>query len=151
MKYILIRGTKDAGKSTTMNEICKRLKPSSIKKLRENNFVDVELDSEIFNDTFLITYRNKNLLIVAGAPTEQNKTITYILTICIELKIEISLSLVSMRSFEKKKNYNTPEELLKFGSCIFDEQIWKINGDYRTSKEWNSRIENLITLINDSI
>lgn len=151
MKYILIRGTKDAGKSTTMNEVCKRLNPSSIKKLRDEEFIECELGTEIFNETFLITYKNKNILIVAGAPTEQSRTITFIISVCIELKIEISLALVSMRSSERKVGYDTLNELENFGTCIFNEQIWQVQGEYKESKEWNERIENILTLINTNI
>jgi len=151
MRYIIIRGTTDSGKSTTMNEICKRLNPNSIKKLKENTFVDCDKDVKIFNDTFLITYKNKNILVVAGAPTEQNKKITTILEICVKLKIEISIALVSMRSVERKENYNTPNELKKFGTCLLDERIWLIEGDYKESKKWNERIENIVSLINKNI
>jgi len=151
MKFILLRGTKDAGKSTTMNEVCKRLKPNSIKKLKDKEFIECELGMEIFNDTFLITYMDKNILIIAGAPTEQSKTITFIISICVELKIEISLALVSMRSSERKEGYDTLKELECFGTCIFDEQIWQVQGEFKESKEWNERIENLITLINTNI
>lgn len=151
MKYILIRGTANSGKSTTMNEVCKRLNPNSIKKLKENSFVDCDTDVNIFNDTFLITYKNRNILVVAGAPTEQNRKITTIIKICVTLKIEISIALVSMRSVERKKDYDTPAELEKNGTCLLDERIWKIEGDYKESKKWNDRIENIVSLINKNI
>jgi hypothetical protein len=151
MKYILIRGTKDAGKSTTMNEVCKRLNPNSIKKLKDKKFIECEHGTEIFNDTFLIPYKNKNILIVAGAPTEQTRTITFIISICVELKIEISLALVSMRSSERKEGYDTINELERFGTCILNEQIWQVQGEFKESKEWNERIENILSLINTNI
>lgn len=151
MKYILVRGTANSGKSTTMNEVCKRLNPVIIKKLKNNSFVESDKDVKILNDTFLITYKSKNILVVAGAPTEQNRKITDIIKICINLNIEIEIALVSMRSVERKENYDTPSELKKIGTCILDEQIWKIEGEYSESKKWNNRIENIISLINQNI
>jgi len=116
-----------------------------------NTFVESDIDEKFFNGTYLIIYKNRIVLIVAGAPTEQNRKISNIIEICITLEIEISIAIVSMRSVERKRNYDTAKELKKFGICIVDERIWKIEGDYRESNKWNSRIENIVSLINQNI
>ena len=60
MKSILIIGASDAGKSTTMREVCKRLKPIKVYRLYadktnlENSRIELSGVDNIFNDTFII-------------------------------------------------------------------------------------------------
>jgi ABC-type multidrug transport system ATPase subunit len=77
MKSILIIGTADAGKSTTMREVCRRLKPTKVYKLlpdtkihKNSKLQDSDVE-KIFNNTFIIEVKEKLILVVAGAPTEQ--------------------------------------------------------------------------------
>jgi len=155
MNSIIIRGSKDAGKSTTIREVCKRLGPQKIYKLIISPSFPSRIDDakieDIFNDTFVIEISGKSILICAGAPTEQNKPITLLIKICIELEIEISFALVAMRSFERLDDFDTPKELKDLGEIISTEWIRSIPGDYQNTQEWNERISRVSHLVETNI
>lgn len=153
MKSILIIGAADAGKSTTAQEVCKRLKPTKVSRLNisEENLIDAEIEN-IFNNTFIIEVSGKLILIVAGATTEQGFKITVIIDVCIKLKLNISFALVSMRSFERKKGFDTKTQLSSNSDILLEERIFKINDkDFRDSKEWKSRTQRIVNLITQNI
>lgn len=155
MKYVLIIGASHAGKSTTVNEICRRLNPDKVWRLVPNysdlmssSFEEVKIDTPIQNGTYLIQTGGIKMLVSAGSPTEQGITVTMLISICIKLKIEIKFLIVSMRSFEIKKGYDTKNELLQLGANIYEEKIYKIPGDdYRENIEWKARINRIIQAI----
>ena len=90
MKYILIIGTKDAGKSTTIDAVCKKLKPTSVERLNsEKVFEKVSNTVDILNGTYVIEVDGKIILVVAGAPTEQGITITVLIKICLKMFLVI--------------------------------------------------------------
>jgi|UPI00050A030B adenylate kinase family enzyme len=157
MKSILIIGASNAGKSTTAREVCKRLKPTKVYKLKadKNDLIQSQINistvDNIFNDTFIIEVKNKLILVVSGAPTEQNIKITILIKICIEIGIDISFALVFMRSFEKRNGFSTQNELEKLSEIIYTEKIYRINGDFENSEEWNKRVNKIVELINDNI
>src|SRR5690606_15562943 len=115
MKSILIIGTRDGGKSTTITEICKMLKPTKVYSL---NFAEKKLKpadvKDIYNNTFVIEVKGKLILVVAGAPTEQRITLKAIIEICIEINIEISFLIVAKRTSERIKGFNTVEDINQF-------------------------------------
>ncbi|MCW3121925.1 MAG: hypothetical protein JWQ38_1417 [Flavipsychrobacter sp.] len=151
MKYILIVGTKDAGKSTTIDAICKKLNPTAIKRLNypdRKRFEDVNNTIIIDNGTYLIEVNGKMILIVAGAPTEQGITITVLFELCFKFQIKIDYAIVAMRSFEKRDGHDTRNELMQFGECLLDERIWQIYGEnFKESIEWKARINKMVELI----
>ena len=156
MEYILIVGASHAGKSSTVNEVCKRLNPEKVLQLRGDDsnkrFEEVDDNLPIKNGTYLILVKGKSILIVAGSPTEQCITITVIIEICIRLKIKIDFIFVVMRLFEKKEGYDTPNELKKIGNCIYQETIYRIQSDkYKETKEWQGRIEKILKTIQSSL
>lgn len=153
MKYILIIGTTDAGKSTTINAVCKKLNPTSIQRLKsDKTFEKVAIDVDILNGTYLVEINGKIILVSAGAPTEQNIKITILIEICIKLEIEIDFALVAMRTVERREGFDTKKELKEFGDCILEERIWQINGnDFKASKEWQSRIDKISGLIKNAL
>lgn len=158
MKSILIIGARDAGKSTTMREICKRLNPTKVYRLYadkhnlENSRIELSEIDKIFNDTFIIEFQGKLILVVAGAPTEQNVKITILVDICIKIKINISFLLVSMRSFEKRRGFDTPNELKKRSEIILTEKIHRINDEkFETNSEWNERINKVVEKLKSNI
>lgn len=153
MKYILIIGTADAGKSTTINAVCKKLNPTSIQRLKsDKTFGKVAIDVDILNGTYLVEINGKIILVSAGAPTEQNIKITILIEICIKLKIEIDFALVAMRTVERREGFDTKKELKEFGECILEERIWQVNGDdFKNSNEWQSRIEKISGLIKNAL
>lgn len=158
MKSILIVGKGSAGKSTTIHEVCNRLNPTQIFRLyiKKNNLHNSrmvhDIINNIYNNTFIIEVSGKWVLIVAGAPTEQNLTITILLQICILLKIDISLLIVSKRSFERKFGFDTEYELKLNTEIVLKEDIKKINiEDFKNSSEWNNRINKIVETINSNI
>lgn len=152
MKSILIIGTSNAGKSTTAQEVCKQLKPDKVFSLNiaKKKIKDAKIEN-IFNNTFIIELNGKLILVVAGATTEQCFKITVIIEVCIKLKLDISFALVSMRSFERMEGFDTKNQLASISEIILEERIYKIEGDYRNTKEWKNRIEKIVNLINKSI
>jgi len=153
MDYILIRGKRGSGKSTTMDEVCRRLKPDFILELVDKNiFEEINKNNQLLNGTYILQIGKKNILIVAGAPPEQNITITLIIKICIQLKIEIAFGIIAMRSSEGAGKYDTPNELKNFGNPIEEIKILRIEGDdYKLTTEWIERVNNIVTLTIENI
>lgn len=158
MKAIIIRGASNSGKSTTIREVCKRLKPTKIHQLQvdkdnlKNSQLIIEKVNNIFNNTFIIEVKGKYVLVVAGANTEQNIKISILIKVCVEIKIDISFFLVSIRSFEKKEDFNTLDELKKVSEIIKHQKIQKITGDdFDKSDEWNNRINQIVETIEANI
>ena len=161
MKYILIKGAKNAGKSTTLDAICKDLKPSRVSKLAffENaEKIEVpyleEIDNliKLVNDTYIIEVNAKNVLIVCGSPSEQSMKITYIIDVLIRMEINIDFALVAMRSFERTDGFNTEKELENIGEALLIDKIYKINDiKFNETSEWKNRIQKYVQLISDNI
>ncbi len=158
MKSILIYGKKDSGKSTTMLEVCKRLKPEKVLMLimpkkdeaKKNETKEVSVENIIGGDgngTYIITIKGKNILIVAGATTEQKIRITIIIEICIELNIEIDFAIVAKRLHERTENFHTEDELEKLSEIILKEEIKKIpEENYKEQQSWKDRIDRIVKL-----
>ena len=153
MKSILLKGTKDAGKSTTLREVCKRLKPTKVYKLNTSDGkIELSGIDNIFNETYIIEVQGKWIVVVAGAPTEQNRRITIIIEICIKIKTDISFLLVSMRSFEKRKGFKTQEELDSKSEILLSEIICKIDDDdFMNTTEWNHRVDKIVEIVKSNI
>jgi hypothetical protein len=158
MKYILIKGSKDSGKSTTCNEVCRQLNPDKISVLRNGKdktnafFEQVETTLEILNETYLLEIGRKKVLIMSGSPTEQGIKITIIIEIIISLEIEIDFALIAMRSFEKAPDFNTIKELELVGESVLIEKIERINDSvFMQTDIWKSRIERITKLIKANI
>ncbi|MEO8759755.1 MAG: hypothetical protein ABI388_01950 [Bacteroidia bacterium] len=157
-KSILIIGASNGGKSTTMQAVCKKLNPTKVFKLCPNvdnykeSSIEISTLDHIFNDTFIIEVNAQFVLVCAGAPTEQKIKITILIDICIEINIDISFFLVSMRSFEKKEGYKTQIELSNKSHIILTERIYRINDDdYKNTNEWKDRINRITKLILENI
>ena len=156
MKYILIRGARNSGKSTTIREICECLQPD-----KDNIWqVDIWADApkklatsiaNIQNGTYLIEVNGKFILIIAVSPTEQLMKVSEIIELSQQLA-NIEIVIVAMRSFETREGHDTPEELKKLGTLIYDELIKRIEGDdFQTTLEWKNRINQLIKLVKDNL
>ncbi|TRW23533.1 hypothetical protein FMM05_12795 [Flavobacterium zepuense] len=156
MKYIIVKGARSSGKAETIHEVCRRLKPEVIRKVyfSESGKVSLEQVANITdsNDgTLVITVRQKNVLIVSGAPTQQRKSITNIIESVEKLDLKPDFAIVAMRGLEKLKDFATSKELEKFGKCIYETKIWRIpSNKYNLTEEWNKRVSYLtaITLHN---
>lgn len=157
MNYILLRGKMNAGKSSTITAICQNFNISSCQRvsLDANGKLKIENDSSnnYGNGTFIINVNGSNILIVAGAPTEQKITITLILIFIMELEIEISFALISVRSREVLVGFDTVNELEKQGHvCILEEEINRIDmDDYTLTSIWQNRIKRITDLINKNL
>lgn len=153
MKYILIIGAKEKGKSTTIANVCKNLKPSKVWEFvkEKQTFVEVEISTAIINGTYIIEVNGKIILVVAGSPTEQIITITILINLAIAQGFKITIILAAMRSFERLKGYDTPKELSNFAQEIDRIKINKIDGDYMSTPEWQNRIERIVNKIKSNI
>ena len=148
MKYIIIIGASENGKSTTINEVCKRFKPTKAWELNSDKvFVEVKASVGMYNRTYLIEVNGILILVAAGSPTEQDITITDLVKIALKSGFNIKFLIVAMRTFEKKSGFNTPKELEKLGTNIYQEKIYKIDGDYKASSEWNNRVNKIVSSI----
>lgn len=154
MKAIIITGTKDSGKSTTIQELCRQLKPKNIWQLKINildkkeSKLEVSSIDVIYNNVFIIEVQNKFILILAGCPTEIDIRITSVIDICFILKIDISIVVTAKRTSERKKNFNSKDELKKMGFIISEERIQKVKlTGFRDSIEWQNRIDKLKEMI----
>lgn len=152
MKYVLIIGAKDNGKSTTINEVCKRLKPSKVWQLNSKGiFIEVKVTVGMFNGTYLIEVDGKIILVAAGCPTEQDITISVLVKIAITLQFDVKILIVAMRTSERKKGFDTPKELEKLGQKIHEEKISLISGDYKNDSNWNNRVDKIVNIIKKNI
>lgn len=158
MKSILVIGASSAGKSSTMSGVCKKLNPSKVYHLKINRedhykseLIEANVD-DIFNNTYVIEVNGKLILVCAGAPTEQNFTITIIIDVCIKIGIDIFFAIVSMRSFERKDGFDTPKQLGEKSIIILSERIYRIaNDDYKETAEWKNRIDKIVKIILENI
>jgi len=156
MKYIIVKGARSSGKAETIHEVCRRLKPEVIRKVYFSESGKVSLEqvanvSDSNDGTLVITVRQKNVLIVSGAPTQQRKSITDIIETVEKLDRKPDFAIVAMRGLEKLKDFATSKELEKFGKCIYETKIWRIpSNKYNLTEEWNKRVSYLtaITLHN---
>jgi hypothetical protein len=157
MKYILLKGKMDAGKSSTITAICQNFNISSCQRvsLDTNGKLKIQNDTSnnFGNGTFIININGSYVLIVAGAPTEQKITISLILIFIMELQIEISFALISVRSREVLAGFDTVSELKKLGHvCILEEEINRIDtDDYALTSIWQNRIRKISDLINKNL
>ncbi|OXA99138.1 hypothetical protein B0A75_11975 [Flavobacterium oncorhynchi] len=106
---------------------------------------------EIFNGTYLIEVNGTIILVAAGSPTEQDITITALVQIAINLEFDIKILIVAMRTFEKKENFDTPNELNKLATKIFQEKISKIPGNFKNSEQWNNRVDKIVSKVKESV
>ena len=159
MKSILIIGTRDGGKSTTITEICKMLKPSKVYSL---NFTEKKLKpadvKDIYNNTFIIEVKGKLILVVAGAPTEQRISLKVIIEICIEINIEISFLIVAKRTYERLNGFNTVNDINEYSQLIHTERVNPIEltdkndlDSFKKNQLWINRIEKLTKIIEENI
>jgi hypothetical protein len=159
MKSILIIGTRDGGKSTTITEVCKMLNPTKVYKL---NTVEKKMKiakvEDIFNNSFIIVVNGKYILVVAGAPTEQNITLKILIEICIQIDIKISFLLVSKRTSERKDGFDTNKDINDFSKLIHTEKIspfplTDINNtnSFKQNLNWKNRITKISNLILENI
>jgi hypothetical protein len=146
MKYILLRGASHAGKSTTMDAICKRLHPARVQRLNVDaqTLTNYDIEGEMANGTFVLEVNGKIILVSAGSPTEQGYTITLLIDIVIRLKGRIDFAFVSMRSYELKDGFDTISELDRLGDCIQQVRINRLPDDYAHSEEWLARIASIM-------
>lgn len=155
MKYLLITGSKDSGKSTTIQELCRQLNPKEVFRLNISN--NSEEKSEliqsqvelIFNNVFILKINDGlSVLVVAGCPTEIDIKIEKIMEICKSLGLNISIAIVAKRLFERKLGFNTPDELSSVGTFIHEELINRINDiPFSESESWKKRILRLKSIV----
>jgi hypothetical protein len=152
IKSLIIRGSQNSGKSTTIQEVCKRLNPAKVYKLSfDKKILKESTVDSILNGTYIIHVEREILLVIAGAPTEQKKTIKMILELCIELQIEISFVLVARR-YAEHKGFDTTGELKQYTTLLKPIKIEKISGsNFIQDDEWLKRIAKIVKIISDNL
>lgn len=152
MKHFIIIGAKSSGKSETINAVCKALNPTKVWKVDFNNKRLKEWAEDIVNETYIIEVNGKNILVIAGSPTEQHRTITEIYQFIIEtLNIEISFILSAKRVHEKLPGYNTIEELAKISTYVDKVDIERIQGTNEDNITSNPIFQSRVAKIVDTI
>lgn len=151
MKYMLIKGAKSSGKSVTVKEICKRLKPNAIKKIYFDEegkpLLEPAAKDLLDGSNYILTVKNKKVLLVAKSPTEQKVRVTSILEAVQNLQIQPDFAIVSMCGLEKLKDFSTAKELESFGQCVYETKIWRIPAHhFSTTEEWNKRVTYLTSI-----
>ena len=154
MNAIIITGKKDSGKSTTIQEICKNIKPQKIWRISVNqenpensSLIECQI-SDIYNNTFVILKNNLYILIIAGCPTENNINFTLVFEVCIKLELSISFVIAAKRTREVKNGFNTKIEIENFGFVTFEEWIERIeNSNFMETTEWKNRIDKLTSIV----
>lgn len=156
MRYVIVKGGKNSGKATTINEVCRRLAPEKVTKVihgedGKTRLSQMQTIEDLTDGTYIIRVKNKNILIVSVTPTQQKQSITSIIESVKDLNFEPEFALVAMSGLEKFKDFKTDEELKKFGKCIHETKIWRIpSHNFINTDEWKQRIAYLtaITLHN---
>src|SRR5690606_33492443 len=159
MKSILIIGKSDGGKSTTITELCKRLKPTEVYKLNTSQRkIETAKVTDIFNNTFIIKVKGKFILVVAGAPTEQNIKLKVLIQITIELNIEISFLIVAKRTTERRDGFNTLEDINNTSKLLHTEKLKRISllnendlNSFKENQDWIDRINRLEKIIIENL
>lgn len=152
MKYILIKGSKESGKYTTISEVCKRLRPESIRRLNcqphGRGFLEKYFSDEIVPGNYILGVRGQCILVIAGSPTEQKIQVTEIITTVQKLGVKPQVAIIAMRGRERLGNFATAHELSDLGKCIFETKIWRIPAiNYKLSDEWNKRVMHLVNIV----
>ena len=156
MNYIIVKGSKNSGKSATIRDVCKRLKPDTIRRVTfyDNDSKALEYistASDLPDGILLLTVKKKTILAITIAPTEQRKTITSIMESLTLLGLAPDFAIIAMSGLEKLPGYSTILEMEHFGKCIFETKIRRIPSyTFRNTEEWDKRVSYItaITLHN---
>lgn len=153
MKYMLIKGSQWAGKAETIKEVCKRLKPSAIRRIHFSDsgtpaLITIDAFAGISQGNYILTVRNKHILVVSSSPTQQRIRITTILEAAHKLNLKPGLAIVSVRTLERLKDFETSKELQSFGRCIYETKIWRIPSiKFNLTEEWNKRVSYITSIV----
>lgn len=149
MKYVIVKGASNHGKSTTIDAVCRILNPERIERLNtdKKQLQYFDRNEPMHNGCFVIWVSGKIVLVSAGATTEHKTRITVLIEILIELNIQIDFAIVAMRSREQTEGFNTPEELKLLGDYLGTVEINSIPGDYQNSSEWKDRVQDIVNML----
>jgi nucleoside-triphosphatase THEP1 len=150
MKYIIVRGRKDAGKSTTCSQVITRLNHDSVKVLHLANekLEDFKSINTFNNGVYVLWLDKKLVLVVSGAPTELRVTITQVLIICEKLDLVIDICIVSMRTHERRLGFDTRNQIKEYGELL--DEFFVAPDTFENLKD-DKRIDKIIQLVIDNI
>lgn len=153
MKYILIVGKSNTGKSTTIDAVCKKINPTSVKRLiKRKELEEIDPVTPLHDGTFIAEIHGKTILVVAESPTEQNIKITALMAICAKLNLNIDVAIVAKRLVERRFDFNTRKELMVFGKCVLEERVKLINDkNFKETKEWQGRINKIHKIVKKTL
>lgn len=155
MKYIIVKGKANEGKTTTIAQVVKELNPIEIKSIifdedEAIRLVELNLSEVLENGLYLIKTNNLVIIIVIGAPTEIDIPISIIFNKILELKVNIDFAIIAVREREKD-GFNSRQELQKFGAEIYFEHIEKIPViDFKNTEDWKNRVKRILNSIEEN-
>jgi hypothetical protein len=154
---VIVRGKKNSGKSTTIQEVCRKIYENSkdAKLCRLDIWAEKICDcsiANITNGTYIVSVKEKNILIIAGAPTEQGKTVIELFDCCKKLGIPIAFILSAMRSREVLPKFDTINQIKKI-STLLDVIVIDFveEKEFKKSPEWQARIDKIVKLVTEHI
>jgi ABC-type cobalamin/Fe3+-siderophores transport system ATPase subunit len=150
---VIANGCMNRGKSTTIREVCRKLKPTKVCRLDIGKKVLCKDSVEdIKNGTYLIEVNEKNILVIAGAPTEQGKTVTQLFEYFVELGKPVVFILSAMRFYERLPGFDTVNQLKEISTLLDIVFITRIKRtDFKQASEWQERIDKIVKLITEHI
>lgn len=153
MKHIVLIGSREAGKSSTVDAIVKQLNPSKVYSIDVGGKTATELaissDTELMNGTYVIEVNNKLILICAGAPSEQNIRIFVIISTAQAIfDNKISFAIVSKRQRETLSEF---DKLNALSECVRTERIKRIPGTTTETFKSDSRFLERVKCLYDIV
>lgn len=157
MKSVLILGKTGSGKTSTIEEVCRRLYPTEVYKLcfdaeGYSEFAKGKYDAEKLNHhTCIIDVKGKLILIIDKALDEKTMRLRSLLDFCTEINIDIAFLLMSETQTEQISETDTdplPDTIEILASVPID----KIPvDDFINHQEWNNRVDSIAALIEENI
>jgi molybdopterin-guanine dinucleotide biosynthesis protein len=157
MKSVLILGKTGSGKTSTIEEVCKRLCPTEVYKLcfdteGYSEFAKGKYNAEkLDHHTCIIDVRGKLILIIDKALDEKTMRLKSLLDFCTEINIDIAFLLRSETQTEQISETDTdplPDTIEILASVPID----KIPvDDFINHQEWNNRVDSIVSLIEENI
>lgn len=149
MKYIIVKGNQNSGKHTTIKEVCRQLNPDRVLKATVNEDGSVKLHDvytveNMQDKTYILHTKGKKVLVLAGTPTQQQLTVSRIVSCIKAASLHIDFAIVAVSTYERMKGFATCNELSALGSHVTDIKVSFIPSHrYAISQEWQKRINYL--------
>jgi excinuclease UvrABC helicase subunit UvrB len=155
MKSVLILGKTGSGKTSTIEEVCRRLCPTEVYKLcfdteGYSEFAKGKYNAEkLDHHTCIIDVRGKLILIIDKALDEKTMRLKSLLDFCTEINIDIAFLLRSETLTEQISETDPLPDTIEILASV---PIDKIPADdFINHQEWNNRVDSIAALIEENI